>query len=400
MPDCPDQLMADPSFQLLLLLSRLNVSQEQIQVVNTLIPQVQDWEGFTRQASERFVLPIVYSHLSRQWKDQVPEFYLDLMKLYSFRTLQRNLNTSSEFKNIVKDVLLPLQVPHLCFKGPSLAFQYYKEPAQRLCRDVDILVSKHDLPKILQHALNHGYKPHDPKELSSSDESVAFVAHHQKVVTLLSPRNVAVEFHTKIDNTGTVFDASQMIAKREPIAIGTMTTWVMPVSELFVYLCWHHTKHYWSRLHWLVDITAMQDHPDFELEKVMATAEQYSLSSTVRSCLEMIEFFSAPTVNRLDQLTPNTRELVRTSVLAMHGDLAFEHSLSRQKPTPDFSFAWQTHPAHIWQWRLLGWKRIFRPTYSNYAAWPLARRWQWVYRCIRPFQEAYARLTQKNQTTN
>ncbi len=395
MSESPEHLMADPSFQLLLLLSRLELNQEQIQAVDGLIPRVQDWDAFTRQASDRFVLPIVHSHLSRLWKHRIPEPYIDVMKLYSLRALQHNLNISAEFKHIVRDVLSPLKVPHLCFKGPSLAFQYYPEPAQRLCRDVDILVSPKDLPKILQYALNKGYQPHDPKALTPSDESVAFVAHHHKVVTLLSPRNVAVEFHTKIDNTGSVFDASQMLEKRQPIVISHVDTWVMPINDLFVYLCWHHTKHYWSRLHWLVDITVIKNHKDFNLDAVLACAEQYSLGNTVRACLEMLDYFSAPTLRNIEDLTPHTRELVRTSILAMHGDVEFEHSLGQKKPTPDFSFNWQTTTAHIWQWRLLGWKRIFRPTYDIYEAWPLTRNWQWVYRCIRPFYEAYTRLAYK-----
>lgn len=395
MSESPEHLMADPSFQLLLLLSRLVLNQEQIQAIDELIPRVENWDTFTRQASERFVLPIVHSHLSRHWKDRIPDPYLDVMKLYSLRALQHNLNISAEFKHVVRDVLSPLNVPHLCFKGPSLAYQYYPEPAQRLCRDVDILVAPQDLPKILQHALNNGYQPHDPKALTPSDESVAFVASHQKVVTLLSPRNVAVEFHTKIDNTGSVFKATRMLEKRQPVTVSQVETWVMPISELFVYLCWHHTKHYWSRLHWIVDITAIMNHPSFDLDEALACADRYHLGSTVRSCLEMVAYFSAPMRGDIETLSPNTRELVHTSILAMHGDVAFEHSLSRKKPTPDFSFAWQTTNGRIWQWRLLGWKRIFRPTYENYAAWPLTRQWQWIYCCIRPFHEAYARLGHK-----
>lgn len=393
--ESPDRLMTNPSFQLLLLLSRLELSQEHIQAVEALIPRVENWDAFTRQASDRFVMPIVHSHLSKRWRDQIPEPYIEVMKFHSLRALQHNLNISAEFKHIVRDILSPLGVSHLCFKGPSLAFQYYPEPAQRLCRDVDILVAAKDLPRILQYALQRGYQPHDPKTLTASDESVAFVANHQKVVTLLSPRNVAVEFHTKIDNTGSVFNSTRMLEKRQAKTINQVDTWVMPISELFVYLCWHHTKHYWSRLHWIVDITAIQNHQDFNLDEVLARAEHYALSSTVRSCLEMIEFFNAPSQRSIEELTPNTRELVRLSILAMHGDVEFEHSLSRKKPTPDFSFTWQTTKAHIWQWRLLGWKRIFRPAYDNYAAWPLTRKWQWIYRCIRPFHEAYNRLVHK-----
>lgn len=395
MADSPDQYMTDSSFQLLLLLSRLELSDEQIQAVSSLIPLINDWESFTRQASERFVLPIVHGHLSKRWKQQVPEPHIDLMKLQAFHSILHNLNITSEFQHTVRDVLLPLKVPHLCFKGPSLAFQYYSEPSQRLCRDVDILVSQKDLPKVLHYALSNGYQPYDPEELTSSEESLAFIASHQKVVTLLSPRKVAIEFHTKIDNTGSVFKAAQMLEKRQPTAINGVNTWVMSINELFVYLCWHHTKHYWSRLHWLVDITAIKNHQDFKLDEVLKCADEYALGSTVRSCLEMMDYFSAPTQNSIEDLTPNTRELVRTSILAMHGDVEFEHSLSRKKPTPDFSFAWQTSNAHIWQWKLLGWKRIFRPTYDNYIAWPLTKRWQWIYRLIRPFNEAYNRFEQK-----
>jgi len=393
LPDYPDQKMEDPSFQLLLLLSRLSLSEEQIQIVSELLPCINDWEGFTRQASDRFVLPIVHGHLCKYWKAQVPKPCLDIMKFHAMRALQYNLNVAAEFKGVVRDVLLPLGVAHLCFKGPTLAFQYYNEPAQRICRDVDILVPKDDLPRILQYALSKGYKPHDPKKLTNSDESLNFVARYQKVVTLISPRNVAVEFHTKIDNTATVYDASQMLEKRQPVTVNNVDTWVMPFDELFVYLCWHHTKHYWSRLHWLVDITALQDHKDFNYENVIACAERYALVKTVTSCLDMIGFFSAPTRNKIEDLEPNTRQLVRTAIFAMHGDIVFEHSLSRKNPTPAFSFSWQTSRSQIWRWRLLGWRRIFRPTYNNYAAWPLSLRWQWVYRFIRPFQEAFARLT-------
>ncbi|MEA2120523.1 nucleotidyltransferase family protein [Halovibrio sp. HP20-50] len=395
MSEPPEQLMADPSFQLLLILSRLELNQEQIQAVEKLIPRVKDWDAFTRQASERFVLPIVHSHLSRRWKDQIPDACIDVMKRDSLHALQHNMNISAEFKYLVRHVLLPLNVPHLCFKGPSLAFQYYPEPAQRLCRDVDILVSQEDLPAILQYALTNGYKPHDPKALTPSNESVAFVARHQKVVTLLSPRNVAIELHTKIDNTGSVFKASHMLAKRQPITVCNVDTWVMPISELFVYLCWHHTKHYWSRLHWLVDITAIQHHRDFDLDAVLRCAKRYSLESTVHSCLEMIAFFASAGSQYSDTLTPNTQELVRQCVLAMHGDVEFEHSLGKKKPTPDFSFAWQTTTANIWWWRLFGWKRMFRPTYDTYVVWPLSPHWQWVYRFIHPFLEAYIRLAGK-----
>lgn len=395
MPDYPDQYMTDSSFQLLLLLSRLELSDEQIQAVSKLIPRIDDWERFTRQASERFVLPVVHGHLSKRWKQQVPEPHIDLMKLQAFHLILHNLNITSELQHTVSNVLLPLEVPHLCFKGPSLAFQYYREPSQRLCRDLDILVSQEDLPKVLRYALRNGYQPYDPEGLTSSEESLAFVASHQKVVTLLSPRQVAIEFHTKIDNTGSVFSVAQMLEKRQPMAINSVNTCVMPINDLFVYLCWHHTKHYWSRLHWLVDITAIQNHPDFKLEEVLACADKYTLGSTVRSCLEMMDYFSAPTLNNIEDLTPNARELVRTSILAMHGDVEFEHSLSRKKPTPDFSFSWQTSSVRIWQWKLLGWKRIFRPSYDNYIAWPLTKRWQWIYSLIRPFNEAYIRFFQK-----
>lgn len=387
----PTQL--DPCLRLLLLLARLHLSEEQSRAALALCEGIDDWEVFTRRAQERFILPLVYRHLRRLAPPSLPEEQLELMKLHSLNVLQHNLNVTAALRDLVKELLHPLELQHVFFKGPTLAGRYYDEPAMRFCQDIDVLIPHERMAELLGAALKSGYTPLDPEALSDDSTSLAFVARVQKVVTLVSPRRVAIEFHQRIDNIGSIYDSRQVLALAEPMRMANNYFSVMPTAELFVYICWHHTKHYWSHLHWLVDLDAIQRHPTFDLDAVLACAERRNLRATVEASLELFNALATPGLWREEALSEHGREMLAMSLKAMQGDHQVELAMRRQKVTPDFSFSWQARPAQSLRWKLLGWTRLFRPSYADYQSWPLPPAWQWLYRVTRPFRESYVRLT-------
>ena len=379
-------------FRLLLLLSRLDLDDAQAAAASVLCNEVKDWEAIRQTARDRFILPVVYRHLRRLAPASLTVEQLTLMKHQVMAQYRHDLNVIASLGEIHQQLLAPLEIPYVTFKGPSLAVCYYDEPAMRFSRDIDLLVPKERMAELLARALAAGYTPLDPQALVNDPVSLNFVAFHQKVITLLSPRGVAVEFHSRIDNIGTVYDSRALIHGAQTARMGNAEVSVMPTHELFVYICWHHTKHFWSRLHWLVDLDAIQRHPSFDRQRALACAERHGLSATVEACLKMDDLLGSPDIDLYDHDDARLGELLKLSLQAMQGDLAVEHELANRKATPDFAFAWQTDRGHRLRWKLLGWLRIFRPSYADYRDWPLPQRWQWLYRPLRPWRESRRRL--------
>lgn len=374
-------------FRLLLLLSRLELDDAQAAAAAVLCNEVKDWGAIRHTAMDRFILPVVYRHLRRLAPVSLTTEQLTLMKRQVMAQYRHDLNVMASLGEIHQQLLVPLDVPYVTFKGPSLAVCYYDEPAMRFSRDIDLMVPKERMAEVLARALAAGYTPLDPQALVNDPVSLDFVAFHQKVITLLSPRGVAVEFHSRIDNIGTVYDSRALIHGSQTARVGNVEVSVMPTDELFVYICWHHTKHFWSRLHWLVDLDAIQRHPSFDRQRALACAERHGLSATVEVCLRMAELLGSPAVDLHSHDDERLGELLKLSLEAMQGDLEIEHQLANHKATPDFAFAWQTDRSHRLRWKLLGWLRIFRPSYADYRDWPLSPGWQWLYAPLRPWRE-------------
>ncbi|WP_081786003.1 nucleotidyltransferase family protein [Halomonas sp. BC04] len=383
-------------FRLLLLLSRLVLDEVQTSAACNLCKEVNDWEAVRHMAMDRFILPVVYRHLRHLEPFSLPAEQLALMKYQVMALYRHDLNVIANLAEIHEQLLLPLEIPYVTFKGPSLAVCYYDEPAMRFSRDIDILVPRERMAELLARALAAGYKPLVPHDLGNDSVSLAFVARYQKVITLLSPRDIVIEFHSQIDNIGTVYDTRALIDRAEPTRVGSAEVSVLPTDELFVYICWHHTKHFWSHLHWLVDLDAIQRHPSFDRQRAYSCAERHGLSSTVEVCVKMAELLGSPEFVPHDNHDERLNGLLKLSLEAMQGDLLFEHHLSSLKATPDYAFHWQTDLRHRLRWKLLGWLRRFRPSYAEYRVRPLPSGWQWLYCFLRPLLACRRRLINHN----
>ncbi|WP_282041737.1 nucleotidyltransferase domain-containing protein [Halomonas alimentaria] len=381
-----------PEFRLLLLFSRLELNAEQARAAQAHCQKISDWQAFRHLAAQRFILPLAYRHLRRLAPPSLPVEQLDSMKRQVMSFSLHGLNVMTSLGEVSQTLLEPLGIPYITFKGPSLAARYYDEPALRFCRDIDILVPRERMAELLARALALGYTPVVPADLSHDPVSLAFVARYQHVITLRSPRGVVIEFHSRIDNLGTVYASRALFERAESVRVGSHEVSVMPTDELFVYICWHHTKHFWSRLHWLVDLDAMQCHPSFDRRRTLACAERHGLGSTVEVCLKMAALLGSPDFELHDTPDQRLNQLLTLSIQGMQGDPSFDHRLDKKMSNPDFSFQWQTGRLHLVRGKLLGRLRMFQPSYAEYRVWPLPSGWQWLYCFLRPMLACRRRL--------
>ncbi|MGR4067848.1 nucleotidyltransferase family protein [Billgrantia sp. C5P2] len=376
----------DATLRLLILLARLELSEAQREAALILCNRIETWHNVASQAERQLILPLVYRHLHELAPPTLSPADAALLRQRALSLVQRNLLVAGEQQRLVAEILDPLNIPYLFFKGPALAARYYYEPAMRSCRDIDLLVPRHRCIELLEFALQHGYRPLNPATLTPERQGLAFALQAKAVVTLASPSGVCIEVHHDIDRGARIYRTDALLDSRVALRAGDTLLYAMPTNELFVYICLHHTRHYWSHLHWLVDLDAIQRHPDFDVTAAYACADRRGLTSTFDACIEFYRALAAPEPEHSTHLSPRSRELLEACFTTLQGGLEAELALRSQRPAREFGFAWQTTPTYRWASRIREWVSPLRPGYIDYQFLPLPPRWQWFYYAIRPYR--------------
>lgn len=384
-PDSPPPLL-----RILFLLSRLELSATQQREVISLCSRIEDWAELMRLARDTYVLPLVYRHLNRLAPPSLSADDMAQMRLQSLAIVAYSLRVAAEQQRLVHELLIPLDAPYLFFKGPALAARYYDEPGLRFCSDIDLLLPRDRVPDLLASALQRGYRPSDPERLIADRTALDFAVRHQAIINIVTPAGITVEVHRQLDKQAELYDTQALIAARESLQVGDTALWVMPTNELFVYLCLHNTRHYWSHLHWLVDLDALQRHPDFDLAAVYACARKRGLTATVDASLELVRLLAKPNLDEAaHSLSEPGHVLYQACLTTLQGGLEAEMALRRKRPAPEFAFNWQTTLPYRITSRFRRWTQPLRPSYGDYAFLPLPPHWQWIYYLTHPWRKLY-----------
>ena len=326
--------------RLLLLAARGAWSDVQRARAQQLVARVNDWDAYCAVAIRSFGACLAYSLLSTL--DGVPSYALERMRQASRLFTMYSLRIEAAQLDFMSDCLAPLGVRHVFFKGASLAHRYHAVPAARPGRDVDVLIDPAMALETVRHAYRLGYVP--KAEISGERELAAWVK-RGAVCAMLAPNGVLIEIHQSLDHGDGVLDVDRMLSRAETIEFRGRALAVLRTSDLFVYMCMHHTRHFWSHLHWYTDLDAMIGHPLFDLEEVRKVAAGVRLTSTVEACLQLNEF--ARTADWPEMLSldgdPAVALLLR-SIDCLEGGLEREYALRSSKLSEDRAFAWQSTP--------------------------------------------------------
>ncbi|WP_185827506.1 nucleotidyltransferase family protein [Halomonas nitroreducens] len=381
-----ENALLDTGLRLLILLARLELTDSQRLKALTLCEDITDWSDVTRKAEKLLVLPLAYQHLRSLSPSSITQKGVYEMRCQCLSIIHHNLQIMGEQQRLSREILAPLHIPYMFFKGPSLAKRYYDDPAIRCCRDIDLLVPQQHCLALLDSALQLGYQAYDPEYMSHEITSLQVAIRTKTVMTLISPQGVQIELHKKLDRGGKLYPTEIAMKDRELLSVGGEECWVMPTPELFVYICLHHTRHHWSHLHWLVDLDAIQRHPSFSLDSVYRCAKKQGALTTVEASLDLYHALADDSKRNLTFLGKNANSLLNAFHIAVQGRER-DAPINRESPhTPEFSFNWQTTTSHRMSSRVFRWLQCFKPGYEDYQSWPLPARWQWLYYITRPWR--------------
>jgi len=384
-----------PICDALLFLSRADIPAGDMKRASALCAGVEDWPLLTNIAQRKFSLPFVYSNLQRMNLGAKYGPVLDAMRLQVLPITFGALRVLSAQKKFHSECVAPLGIEHVYLKGPTLAARYYDDPGLRFARDIDILVSRTDQEKLVCQAMECGcliLDENEPKGRHVSDRDLQALLTYKTVTTLVTPDNVIIEVHRDIDKRLGLFKAVEVFERHETISDGTIEYGVMPTTDLFCYVCYHNTRHIWSRLHWIADLDVMVNHSSFDKNAVLARGQELGLHANVAACLELHGIAISGEASARSKEETRGAELAAICLKNLSGDLELEYDLREGEELLGLPFKWMV--SQDVRKRARTQTRLSRilPSYEEYAAWPLPRALQWMYYLSKPLGIAKRQL--------
>jgi hypothetical protein len=198
----------------------------------------------------------------------------------------------------------------------------------------------------------------------------------------VAPEGVLVEMPSSLDGEWDRLPTDEVIAQAETVTIGYLKVPVIRDDDFLCYLCKHHTRHHWARLHWISDLNAIVSHPGFDLAAARARARERGLERTVEAGLAIQRATAEPEPWTAEFADPFAHELFRHCLTNLEGD--FEQELALRAAFPSTSI--DIDPAlrrrrHRVQRNL----SRFRPDKEDFSQYPLPARSHWMYYLLRPF---------------
>ncbi len=217
-----------------------------------------EWEVVFALAEEESVLPWVAASLRARQGDLPPAI------LSRLETIERDAALAAFYwSSELKGVLRAFGQSSLCvvlLKGPSLAERLYGERSLRVSRDLDLLVSRADLPRA-----------------ESILAAIGFVAapYPDDYHRAWYRGTTTVELHHDVENP-LAFDfdvASALRQAHSSVFQGQPCRLLVPEDEL-VFLCVHAVRHRFERLSLIVDL-------QLAFEKLAGNAEEWRFRQEV-----------------------------------------------------------------------------------------------------------------------
>ena len=374
-----------PATRLLLLLARVELDQDQSIRVAELCAQVQEWDAFAAKAAEYFIAPLCLHHLGSLATEDVPKQARSALARQTLPLTLRTLRHAALQREFIEHHVRPLNIPFAVIKGRALAARYYPDISLRFARDLDVLVPARRIPELVIAAQKDGYRVYPERRLLSVDEA-HILSRQSRVVTLVGSAGIPIEVHAQLDKAGFLLDHCAMLNRAETVDIDGVPTGILTTTDHFVYICLHHTKHFWSRLNWLADLDALIKAPDFDRDAVMVLARERGIEKTVAACLAFHQAYGAE--NPWEQAIGNLEalDLLRACLLILEEGSQKEFEMRPDRLSVDFNFEWQFPEGFRRRRRLRACTAALSPSIADYQAMPLPRFWHWLYFATRPLR--------------
>ncbi|MGI8838458.1 MAG: nucleotidyltransferase domain-containing protein [Pyrinomonadaceae bacterium] len=241
-------ISTSPETDLLVCVARRSLNDRFVARIQTLVERGLDWNRLFNEATNNGMLPLLYRHLNAVCPESVPPEALERLRSEALTNTRLCLHLFSELKRILT-LFEQNGLIAASFKGPVLSLAVYGDMALRPAGDLDILVPPNEFRSARDLLISAGYQMVSPLTESQQDAllqsncELLFYADDGRLVDLhwgLSPRTFPF-----------ALDAQAVLRRREEFINQGVSISTFSIEDTVLYLCFHGSKHYWSRLEWI-----------------------------------------------------------------------------------------------------------------------------------------------------
>jgi hypothetical protein len=243
-----------PEIELLLACSRLHIEEPAVSRIRQLLREDLDWGRLYRLTVLHCVTAFLFRHLDAIARDLVPDPYMQALRnrfLQDGTAALRNTSQLIELLELFQERGI-LAVP---YKGPALALAVYGNIAFRRCNDLDILVSRSDVPQAREILETAGYTPVHP--ITEAGREFLLRKRHSEIFT--RPSGPIIELHWAFAKQRGLFplDLDMLRPRLQTMSLAGNEVKVFAPEDQLLILSVHGANHLWSRLEWLCGISEL-----------------------------------------------------------------------------------------------------------------------------------------------
>jgi len=289
--------------EVLLLCITADIPSENKERLSGILAEGIDWEYLLNLVEFHGVVPLVAHNLiTDDFRDYIPEPYLDRLDRVYNRTLYRNVLLSNELNNILA-AFSRRGIAVIPLKGTILAEVLYGNPALRAIADMDILVHPEDIPQAGSLLGELGYKkmPEKPQW----DHRFHEVPYYKQAAFPLF-----LELHWDLEDRRLVTIPEKKIWHRsQMLELQGISTTVLSPEDNLLFLSIHCSKQSGELSKYLGDIAELlKKHQDtLDWDYIIASARSWQTDVTVYYALRRAkDLLGAPVpVSALETLKPS-----------------------------------------------------------------------------------------------
>jgi len=233
--------MLSSANQLILLSAKLEPSVSELERLNDIIPQVQNWDSAVTNIVARQTAPLFFKKLPLlSSRDLIPVEATNKLQQAYYRSLSRGMVLYNAFEKLA-EAFFNAGILVVVLKGIYLSEWLYADIGLRQFSDMDLLVREDDAMDCLNILLELGFKPADgavTEFISSKSE----VVHYAPMVL----NDVSVEIHIKLHRKSKHYNikTETLLNNAEKLLLRNKPVYALELHDLLIHLCVHLDKHF------------------------------------------------------------------------------------------------------------------------------------------------------------
>ena len=239
-----EKMKLKPEDQLILLCIKIAPTPVELEQINALIPQVQDWVYLVTTIIDRGIGPLLFKKLPLLANSSlIPENVSTNLRQAYYKTFSRSTLLYEHFRKIVLE-FTSQDIPVIGLKGIYLSELLYQDIGLRQFSDIDLLVKAEDGEKCLGILEGMGYIQHETHKISEFVESQFDLVHYPALVL----NGVSVEIHIRLHQNTESYSIliPELWNNSVPVTVNGVQISTLAINDLLVYLCLHLDKHFRS----------------------------------------------------------------------------------------------------------------------------------------------------------